>query len=80
MHALALRAEQAEQFDGPGPGGAEPVRNPGVELGRLAGVSTTSCSASTSRSLPSSTYSHSYPSWLRGSGTRLLLPAGMTSL
>jgi hypothetical protein len=36
VHALALRAEQAQHFDGRWPGGAKPVRYPGVELGHLA--------------------------------------------
>ena len=36
MHALTLRPEQDQQFGGFGPGGAEPVRDAGVELGGLA--------------------------------------------
>src|ERR1022692_4329598 len=34
--SFALPAEQGQEFDGLGAGGAEPVRYPGVELGRLA--------------------------------------------
>jgi 4,5-epoxidase len=33
VHALALRPEQDQQLGGPRPGAAEPVRDPGVELG-----------------------------------------------
>ena len=35
MHALTLRAEEAEEFDGRCAGSPEPVRDAGVELGRL---------------------------------------------
>src|SRR5712664_3003081 len=35
--ALSFAAEQAEELDGLPAGGAEPVRDAGVELGRLAG-------------------------------------------
>jgi hypothetical protein len=35
--AFALLAEQAEELDRSGSGGAEPVRRGGVELGRFAG-------------------------------------------
>ena len=35
MHALTLRAEEAEEFDGRRAGSPEPVRDAGVELGRL---------------------------------------------
>lgn len=37
VRALALLAEQAEELDRFGVGGAEPVRYAGVELGRFAG-------------------------------------------
>ncbi len=37
MHALSLRPEQAEKLRRIRAGAAEPVRYPGVELGRLAG-------------------------------------------
>jgi len=37
VRAFALLAEQAEELDGFGSGGAEPVRCAGVELGRFAG-------------------------------------------
>src|SRR5712672_697776 len=33
MHALTLRAEEAEEFDGRRAGSPEPVRDAGVELG-----------------------------------------------
>ena len=38
MCAFALLAEQAEQLDRLRPGGREPVRDPGVELGSLTGL------------------------------------------
>src|SRR5665213_1477758 len=37
MHALSLRPEQAEEFNGFGSGVGEPVWDPGVELGGLTG-------------------------------------------
>jgi DNA-binding MarR family transcriptional regulator len=37
VEPLALRAEDAQEFDGPGVGVAEPVREVGVEFGDLAG-------------------------------------------
>jgi hypothetical protein len=36
VHPLALRSEQDQQLGGFGPGGAEPVRDTGVEFGSLA--------------------------------------------
>jgi len=36
MGAFALSSEEAQQFDRPAAGAAEPVRNPGAELGGLA--------------------------------------------
>jgi hypothetical protein len=36
VHALPLAAEEAEDLDGAVAGAAEPVRQPGVELGGLA--------------------------------------------
>ena len=38
MGTFALRAEEHEQFRGPVGGVADPVRQPGVELCRLAGT------------------------------------------
>ncbi len=38
MHALPLRAEQAQHLGRLRPGAAEPMRDPRVELGDLAGL------------------------------------------
>ena len=60
VHPLALLAEQAEDLHRPPVRGAEPVRQPGVELRRLAlAQHDVLVGDSTSRNRPERTYSHS---------------------
>jgi hypothetical protein len=59
VHPLALGAVDAEDLDRLVSGRAEPVRQPGVELGDLAGLHRDVVLAEDERISPESTYSHS---------------------